>query len=91
MLSTDNDISWSWILLGIMSMSVFTLAFKQLTYWLIRIWQDRRAMLVVVDADGDDDGFSIPPESAPQSDTSGGVACGPVRCDAGAQVNDWQT
>ena len=58
---------------------------------IVRSWQDRRATPVVVDDDDDADCFSIPPESAPQSDSSGGVACGPLRRDASTQVSDWQS
>ena len=90
MLSTDNDISWSWILLGTISDSMLTLAFKHLIDRLIRIWQDRRAMLVVVDADGDDDCFTMRPEGFRQSDASCDAARGPVTCDASTQVYDWE-
>ena len=93
MFSTDNDISWAWMLLGIVAVSVFTLALKHIVDRVLRSWQDRRATPFVVDVDDNDDVdcCSIPAESAPQSDTSGGAACGPARRDANTQVNDRQS
>ena len=91
MLSTDNDISWSWVILGVCMVSIITLVLKYFVDMYLRHRFERRAMPVASYVDGDDASPTARPVGFRQSDSSDDPGCCATVRDASTQVNDWQT